>query len=142
MNAAFITAVIDTLLPGDSGGPTGEPALPPASAAGIDLGVLAQANHIVFEAIANHSGGGGVFVAGAEPARIAAIQAIERANPDTFRALLSALLADYYESESVLTAMGWRTDPPQPRGHEMPGEESSIAKRLNGVRSRGKKWRG
>ena len=97
MNAAFIAAVVDTLLPGDSGGPAGEPPLPKASAAGIDLGALANAHDTVLQAVANEAGSADAFSASSEPARIAVVQAIERAIPDAFRALLSALLADYYE---------------------------------------------
>ena len=141
MTPAFIAAVVDTLLPGDSGGPAGEPPLPSASAAGIDLGALAESHSAVFEAIAKQAGGAGPFIAATEPARVAAVQAIERAMPDAFRALLSALLADYYESAPVLTAMGWRKDPPQPRGHAMSAQAAAMAERLSRVQARGKLWR-
>jgi len=138
---AFVAAVVDALLPGDSGGPSGEPALPRGSAAGIDIGVLAHVHRVVFDAIAKQSGGSAVFAATVEPARIAAIQAIERTMPEKFRALWSTLLADYYESAPVLTAMGWRSDPPQPQGHNMPVDDRAMAERLNRVRRRSKLWR-
>lgn len=141
MKAAFIAAVVDTLLPGDSGGPGGEAPLPPGNAAAIDLGVLARSHDVVLEAIAKQAGGAEAFNASSEPARIAVVQAIERALPDAFRALLSALLADYYESPSVLSAMGWRTDPPQPRGHEMRSNDDATGHRLDRVRRRRKLWR-
>jgi hypothetical protein len=141
MNPAFIAVVADTLLPGDSGGGAGKPPLPPASAAGIDLAAIAQPHRAVFDAIATQSNGVGAFTAGTDAARIAAIQAIERAMPDAFRALLSALLADYYESPPVLSAMGWRTEPPQPQGHAMPKLGDAAFKRLDRVRARGKLWR-
>lgn len=142
MNAAFIAAVVDTLLPGDAGGPAGEPALPAGSAAGIDLGVLAHSHNTVLEAIARQAGGADAFRASSEPARTAVVQTIERTLPDAFRALLTALLPDYYESVPVLLAMGWRTDPPQPWGHEMPDKDGTMAERLNRVRTRSKHWRG
>lgn len=142
MNAAFIAAVVDTLFPGDSGGPAGEPPLPKASAAGIDLGTLANAHDSVLQAVANEAGSADAFSASSEPARIAVVQAIERAIPDAFRALLSALLADYYESPSVLSAMGWRTDPPQPQGNSLPAQDPATAERLKRVQARGKLWRG
>ena len=142
MNPAFIAAVADALLPGDSGGPAGEPPLPPASMAGIDIAAIAQTHRAVFEAIAMQCNGAEAFAAATEAARIAAIQAIERAMPDAFRTLLSALLADYYESPPVLNAMGWRSEAPQPQGHTLPRLGEAAFEQLGGVRARGKLWRG
>jgi hypothetical protein len=142
MNAVFIAAVVDTLLPGDSGRPEGEPALPAGSAAGIDLDALAKAYHAVFDAIARQAGSAAAFTIADDPARIVAVQAIERTMPVAFRALLSYLLAEYYESTPVLTAMGWRSGPPQPQGHEMSDNDGTMAERLNRVRTRSKHWRG
>ena len=141
MNAAYVAAVVDTLLPGDSGGAGGEATLPPGNAAAIDIGVLARSHDVVFEAIAKQAGGADAFSASSELARIAVVQAIERAMPDAFRALLSALLADYYESPSVLSAMGWRTDPPQPQGHTLNVNNSRMPERIGRVRARSKLWR-
>jgi len=142
MTAAFIAAVVDTLLPGDSGGPSGEPRLPPGSAAGIELGVLAKAHQALFDAIANQAGGVDAFITGDEPARVIFVQAVERAIPDAFRSLLSALLADYYESSPVLVAMGWRTEPPQPQGHQLYFIHPAIKSAIYRVHNRGKLWRG
>ena len=96
---------------------------------------------MVLEAIAKQAGGADAFNASSEPARIAVVQAIERAMPDAFRALLSALLADYYKSPSVLSAMGWRTDPPQLQGHEMQPSGGAMAQHLARVFRRQKLWR-
>jgi hypothetical protein len=95
----------------------------------------------VFNAVAQQTGNAEAFTAAAEAARIAAVQAIERVAPDAFRALLSALLSDYYESDPVLAAMGWRTDPPQPQGHGMPAISDAAHVRLGRVQARGKLWR-
>jgi hypothetical protein len=141
MTPEFVGAVVDTLLPGDAGGADGEPPLPPASATGIDLSALIESRSAVLEAIARQAGGAEAFIAAAEPARIATIQAIERAMPDAFRTLLSALLADYYESPVVLAAMGWRTDPPQPQGYAMSDLSDAAFERLARVQARGKLWR-
>ena len=141
MNAAFVAAVADTLLPGDSGGSDGEPPLPPASAAGVDLADIACAHGAVFDAVAQQMGNAEAFLPAAESARILAIQSVERAMPEAFRALLSALLAGYYEAPPVLTAMGWRTDPPQPQGHRMPEISHDTNVRLGRVQARGKLWR-
>jgi hypothetical protein len=88
------------------------------------------------------SNGAEAFTAAMESARVAAIHSVERAMPNASRALLSTLLADYYESPPVLTAMGWRAEPPQLGGHAMPEQVAMTAERLNRVRSRGKLWRG
>ncbi|MFM9841391.1 MAG: hypothetical protein ACKVOI_00325 [Dongiaceae bacterium] len=140
MSASFIAAVVDTLLPGDSGGPEGEAPLPKASAAGINL-ALVIAHDAVLQAIAKEAGGADAFIAADEPVRIAAVQTIERAMPEVFRALLSVLLADYYESEPVLRAMKWRHDPPQPQGHQLCFRHPAIKDAIYRVHSRGKLWR-
>lgn len=142
MTPAFIAAVVDTLLPGDSGGSNGEPPLPTGSAAGIDLATVTRSHSPVLEAIAMQAGGADAFAADADGARIAVIQSIEGAMPDAFRALISALLADYYESEPVLRAMDWRYDPPQPKGHELYFIHPAIKGMIYRVHNRGKLWRG
>jgi hypothetical protein len=141
MSPMFIAAVVDTLLPGDSGGSDGYPPLPPASAAGIDLTGIATSHSAVFNAVAQRTGKAEAFVSAVESERIAAMQSVERAMPEAFRVLLSALLADYYQSPPVLNAMGWRADPPQPQGHAMPEISDAAFQRLGRVQARGKLWR-
>ncbi len=137
MNGDFAAAVADTLLPGESLPPAGEMALPSASAAGVAID--AEAHRSVLEAIATEAGGEAAFLAAAEPDRVAILQEAEAATPAAFRALALALLADYYESDRALSALGWTTDPPQPRGHALPPfDERLLAK----VRQRGRRWRG
>ena len=128
MTPAFLAAVVDTLLPGDSGGPAGEPPLPPGSAASIDLASIAKSHGVVFDAIAKQAvdDRGLHRRCGAFARRRDSV--VERAMPDAFRALLSALLADYYESPAVLAAMGWRTDPPQPGGTLMAGQDPATTR--------------
>ncbi len=141
MNTAFIAAVVDTLLPGDEDGPSTRPPLLPGRAVGIDLRALTETHHQVFEGIARQADGPDAFVSGTDATRVATIQAVERAMPQAFRAMLSALLADYYESVPVLLAMGWRTDPPQPWGNTMPPQDPATTERLKRVQARGKLWR-
>jgi hypothetical protein len=141
MNAAFIAAVVDTLLPGDTGGADGGPPLPPASVAGVDFTAIASAHSAVFDAVAQQMGNADAFLKAAESPRIAVVQSVERVMPEAFRALLSALLAAYYEAPPVLAAMGWRTDPPQPLGHEMQPSSGAMAQRLERVHRRQKLWR-
>ena len=133
MTPEFLAAVIDTLLPGDD-------VLPSGTAAGVVL--AAGAHGPVLEAVRAQAGGTDAFSRSPEPARVAAVQAVERAHPEAFRALLAAVLSDYYESPPVLAAMGWRADPPQPAGHAMPTMDDPTAERLERVRHRHRLWRG
>lgn len=136
MTRDFAAAVADTLLPGEAAPPAGETALPCASAAGITID--AEAHRGALEAIAMAGGGEAAFLAAPEPGRTAILQMAERTEPGAFRALVQALLADYYESDCVLDILGWTRDPPQPRGHAVsPFGEASLAS----VRRRGRRWR-
>jgi hypothetical protein len=134
MTHAFLAAVIDALLPGDD-------ALPSGTQAGLVPAAHAGAHRAVFDAIAAETGGDEPFVRADESARTAAVRAVERALPDAFRALLVAVLSDYYEAPPVLTALGWRTDPPQPAGHALPSFDDPTSERLERVRQRTKLWR-
>src|SRR5207245_4548859 len=83
----------------------------------------------VLAAIAARSGGEASFVAADEPTRVAMLQAVEQVEGPAFERMIVLLLADYCEAESVLRAFGWRTDPPQPRGFELPPfDEPVLAK--------------
>jgi hypothetical protein len=134
MTPDVLAAVIDTLLPGDG-------VLPRGTAAGLPLPAYAEAHRPVLEAIAAQAGGPESFTGADEAARAATVRAIERAMPDAFWALLTAVLSDYYESEPVLTALGWPTHPPQPTGHVLAAMDDAIAARLNRVERRGQLWR-
>ena len=50
-------------------------------------------------------------------------------------------MPDYYETPLVLNALGWRSEPPQPRGHIVAAMDETTRTRLERVRSRGKRWR-
>jgi hypothetical protein len=128
MTPEFLAAVIDTLLPGDDALPSGPQA---------DVALTADAHAPVLEAVSAQAGGMDAFSSAPEPARVTILRAVEHAHPEAFRALLVAVLSDYYESAPVLTAMGWRSDPPQPLGHELPSSDTGIDK----VRARSRLWR-
>jgi hypothetical protein len=134
MTPEFLATVIDTLLPGDG-------VLPSGMRAGLDPTAYANSHRAVFYAIAAQAGSSERFVYADEKARTAILQAVERVEPDNFRALLVTAFADYYEAPAVLTALGWRTDPPQPAGHAVPKLDDPTAARLEGVRQRAKLWR-
>jgi hypothetical protein len=132
MTTEFLAAVIDTLLPGDG-------TLPSGTAAGLPLPAYSASHGPVLDAIAAHAGKS--FIQAGEAARATVLQAVERSMPAAFRALQTAVLADYYESEPVLMALGWPTHPPQPLGHAVAAMDDATAARLDRVAQRGRLWR-
>ncbi|MBI3763213.1 MAG: gluconate 2-dehydrogenase subunit 3 family protein [Chloroflexi bacterium] len=123
MKPEFLSAVVDTLLPGDD-------ALPTGTNAGVTAKLVEHLSSTatrdrdaylaVLHAIAEKAGGEDVFALADEATRIAVIETVEKEMAGAFRSLTSLLLADYYEADSVLIAMGWRVEPPQPQGHSLP----------------------
>jgi hypothetical protein len=134
MTPEFLAAVIDTLLPGDD-------VLPSGTHAGLDPAAYAASHRAVFDVIAAQVGSFERFIGADEGARTTAVTAVERALPDAFRALLITVLSDYYETPALLTALGWRTDPPQPAGHAVPSFDNPTAERLERICQRIKLWR-
>jgi hypothetical protein len=134
MTPPFLAAVLDTLLPGDD-------VLPSATRAGLDSAAYVAPHRPAFDAIAAQAGGLDDFLRADEGARAAALRAVEHTAPDAMRALLTAILSDYYEAPAVLTALGWRSKPPQPAGHAVPAMDGPTTERLDHVRRRGKLWR-
>jgi hypothetical protein len=137
----FLSAVVDTLLPGDRG----VPPLPTGTAAGV----AAKLEHlvadrdralreVVLQAIASAARSEDAFVRMDAAGRIASVRQVEAEMPGPFRALVALVLQDYYEAEIVLLAMGWRAEPPQPRGHLLPPFDEAL---LEPVRRRGRIWR-
>lgn len=141
MTPEFLRAVVDTLLPGEQSNTPGSAMLPSGSAAGVDLAKYAAAARPALDAIAHAAGGAAAFAGASEAARAAALSTVARESPDTFRALVTPVLADYYESAAVLIAFGWRAEPPQPRGHALPPTDEVTHQRLDRVRRRAKLWR-
>jgi hypothetical protein len=141
MSPEFLAAVIDTLLPVETTPPTGAAPLPSGTAAGLAPRDYAASHAPVFSAIAEQASGIEAFMAADEAVRASAIEAVERRMPDAFRALLTAVLSDYYESPAVLAALGWPTDPPQPAGHALADMDEVTAARLKRVAQRTRLWR-
>jgi hypothetical protein len=140
MSPEFLRAVVDTLLPGAEAQP-GRAPLPSGSEAGLDLALYPGALRRVLDATAAAMGGATAFAGAAEGERVAVLRVVERDHPAAFRALVTALLADYCESPAVLTAFGWRTAPPQPEGHLVPEADAETGRRLDRVRQRAPLWR-
>ena len=140
MNDAFLDAVIDTILPGETGGAEKGAALPSGTAAGITL-CLDGPHGAILASIAEGVGGADGFVAAASPAREASLAAVEKRNFDALRALVTALVQDYYETPAVIAAMGWRAGGAQPLGHHVAEADATTLALLDKVRARGPIWR-
>lgn len=134
MTPEFLAAVIDTLLPGDGILPSGTQ-VPPAHSA------YARDHRAVFDAISGQAGRCELFVRADEGTRAAILKSVESAMTDAFSALLVSVLSDYYQAVPVLSALKWRSDPPQPPGHAVPKLDDPTAERLDRVRRRSPFWR-
>lgn len=128
--------IVDVLLPGDE-----DARLPAASEVGVNDALVAVlqtpdglAYHRAVSAVARELGGAHDFLHATPDRRIAALQAVERELPVEFRALVVFALETYYQSDAVILAMGWRTGPPQPLGHDVDGLDETL---LDTVRTRG-----
>ncbi|MBM3545596.1 MAG: hypothetical protein FJX54_01480 [Alphaproteobacteria bacterium] len=131
---SFLAAVLDTLLPGDRAALP----LPPGSGIGIEASDLpAEA----LAAIASEAGSEAAFEAASPATRTDILRRVEAKSPSVFQALLTAALMRYYQSDAVMTAMGWRTDPPQPKGRPLAATDAATWERLKKVKSRGRIWR-
>jgi len=135
MTDAFAKAVLDTILPSHSG-----MGLPSGSELGLDIGRQNAAEPVLRLILAAAGSEDSFLSASAETRRVAVETAAHQA-PEAFRALLALLLPDYYESEAVLKAFGWRAEPPQPGGHRLAITDEVTAEALERVRRRGKIWR-
>jgi hypothetical protein len=129
----MLLAVLDTLLPGDDG----DPPLPSASDAALDLKALERLAEPIVAALADSDG----FLMASAIDRVALIRVVEQAAPDAFKTLLAEALATYYEAPPVLAALGWRAAPPQPHGHEVAPNDDATLHTLDKVKSRGQLWR-
>ena len=141
MTSAFLSAIVDTLLPGDHR----TPPLPSGTAAGVateleDLvaGADGAPHSVVLDAVATAAGGQDAFVRADSLGRIASVRRVEAEMPGPFRALVAVVLQDYYEADVVLLAMGWRAEPPQPQGHVVQPFDETL---LGPVRRRSRMWR-
>jgi hypothetical protein len=135
VNAAFLEALLDLLLPGDGA------SLPGARALGIGLADHGEAAGRVPARIVAAAGGEAAFLAATPADRQAAVAAVQASAPEDFRRFLQPLLADYCEAPAVLEALGGSAAPPQPRGRALTEMDSEALGALERVRARGKIWR-
>lgn len=141
MSEPFLSAVVDTILPGEREGHGAAAALPSGTQAGLVLRPDDRRHAGVLRLIANRGGGEAAFAAASPEGRAAVLAAVEQESFEAFRALVATLLQDYYETPAVLAAMGWRGGGAQPQGHQVPQADAATLRRLDKVRARGPIWR-
>jgi hypothetical protein len=141
MSEAFLSAVIDTVVPGEAAAPGSGLPLPAGTKAGLAWPARDGRHAVVLRLIAERSGGEDGFIAASPAARTAILADVESESFDTFRALVVSLLQDYYETPAVLAAIGWRTGGAQPLGHKVPEADDATLALLERVRARGPIWR-
>ena len=134
MTRVMLHAVLDTMFPGDAG----QPPLPAASQAGLDLATLERLAEPVIAALADRD----AFLMATPADRVAQLRIVELNVPDAFKALLAEALATYYGAAPVVAALGWRAAPPQPHGHDVAPNDDATWRGLEKVRARGQLWRG
>jgi hypothetical protein len=132
----FMTAVVDTLLPGGAL-PNGVNA-PKASAIEVDWRSLESRHTTLVTAIAAAAGTPDAFAAADQDVRTRILAGVQAAHPEPFAALVASVLILYYEHPAVLAAFGWSTEPPQPDGHALPPFDEAL---LAPVKARGRLWR-
>lgn len=133
MTRVMLLAVLDTMLPGDAG----QPPLPAASQAGLDLAKLERLAEPVIAALNDRD----AFLMAVPADRVAQLRILELNVADAFKALLAEALATYYEAPPVIAALGWRAAPPQPHGHDVAANSGAPWPDLEKVKARGPLWR-
>jgi hypothetical protein len=120
--------IVDVLLPGDE-----DAHLPAASEVGVNDALVAVlrtpdglAYHRVVSAVARELGGAHEFLHAMPDRRVTVLQAVEKQLPVEFRTLVVFALEAYYQSDAVTSALGWRTEPPQPLGHPVEPLDVSL----------------
>ena len=139
MSAARLTALLDTLLPGDGGDWPAAGALGLAARLQEVAGLSAGGTGALAEVLAALRAD---FAAQDAPTRTVALQALEAARPEAFERVVAAAYAAYYTDARVRAVLarrcGYADRPPQPEGHELPPFDPA---RLAGVQARGAGWR-
>ncbi len=135
MTQDFNKAVLDTLLPGDA-------ILPAASRSGIDAAAIVAAHTLVFMMIAKAAGSKTAFAEQTPEAKTEVLREVDR-GPDgaAFKAMVATALHDYYTSDTVVAALGWRQGAPQPSGHKLVEADEATWQRLEKVKCRTRLWR-
>lgn len=138
MNAAFIDALAEVLLPGDAHWPSG---------AELDL---TETVHSLSALVPGHTDSiheleqalGSAFIEGPRLERHVALEAVERDRPDLFGVARLVVFDAYYRHRHVLVVLadrcGYRGEPPQPAGFPVEDFDPSV---LATVRTMARRWR-
>jgi hypothetical protein len=129
MKQAELRWLADLLLPGDPQG------LPPGSLIPEVMLALGGSVSPIKPLILSHPD----FAD--EAKRQSVLTAMEQAHGQAFRDFVLSLIKPYYESAPVLEAMGWRSAPPQPKGHNIAAMDDALAPALARIAERKRIWR-
>lgn len=138
MNAEFIDALADVLLPGDENWPSGAELDLTESVQALSALVPGhtQSIHELEQAL------GSAFVELPPLQRHAALTAVDRERPDLFGVARLVVFDAYYRHPRVLLVLadrcGYRAQPPQPAGFPLEDFDPSV---LATVRAMAKRWR-
>lgn len=138
MNAEFINALAEALLPGDAHWPSG---------GSIDLATMVAS---ISALVPGHTESmselervvGSAFIDSSPPQRQTVLEAVEHEHPDLFGVGRLLVFDAYYRHARVVEAMadrcGYRGDPPQPAGFPVGDFDPAV---LSTVRSMARRWR-
>ena len=129
MTPVQLRQLADLLLPGDQAG------LPPGSRVPDVMLALTESTSPLIAQIGGHPD----FADRTK--RNAVLSEMESSHGQDFRNLVLSLIKPYYESGPVLEAMGWRTQPPQPLGHELAPMAADLDQALVEIAARKRIWR-
>jgi hypothetical protein len=141
MSGDFLSAITDTILPGEPPRADGAAPLPRGTQAGLRLDRADPRHDPVLRLIARQAGDEAHFIAASPAERIAMLEAVEQQSFDALRALVASLLQDYYETPAVLAVLGWRSGGAQPQGHDVAEADEETLRRLDKMRGRAPFWR-
>lgn len=129
MTPTQLRLLADLLLPGDEAG------LPPGSRVPDVMLALAETTSPIKTLAGQHSD----FADAGKRAEL--LKNFEQSHAQDFRDLVLSLIKPYYESGQVLEAMGWRSAPPQPQGHEITPMAAELSQSLAKIAARRRMWR-
>lgn len=129
MTPMHVRLLADLILPGDETG------LPPGSLVPDVMAAVTESASPIKTLAADHPD---FSEAGKRPP---ILMRLETEHPQEFRDFVLSLIKAYYESGQVLEAMGWRSAPPQPQGHQIAQMDEALAPALTRVAERKRLWR-
>lgn len=130
MTPAQLRSLADLLLPGDD-----EAGLPSGSRVPDVMLVLTETASPIKALAGRHPD----FADAGKRGEL--LKSLEQSHAQDFRDLVLSLIKPYYESGQVLEAMGWRSAPPQPMGHQIEPMAADLSRALAEIAARKRMWR-